>query len=375
MKIAVNLLPFREKIAGAGKYAKKIVEYLAQLDKINEYYLFISEKGKINFDNLPKNFQFVLAGFNPENVFCRIFWEQFVFPYRLKKLMPDIVFTPSVAVPIFYKGNFFTTIHDLAYKFNEFKYSRTRRTYIKFITNLAVIKSKVIFTVSNFSKGQIEKEFNLENKKVIVTYNGVSEAFFYDVNRSIIDEFRKKYQLPEKFLLYVGAIEPGKNLSKLFRMLKNLQDRNNDLKTLVLTSGIGWDTNSLNELIVELDLEKNIIKLPYLKEEEMPILYKSASVLLYLSEYEGFGIPVLEAMAAGTPIVTSKSEAILEFSKEAVYSVNPEDVNSIVKTLDLIQKDPEMKQCKIKKGKEIASNYSWLNSSKLIYEEFLKSYS
>lgn len=375
MKIAVNLLPFREKIAGAGKYAKKIIEYLAQLDKDNDYYLFISVKGKINFENLPKNFQFVLAGFNPENVFSRIIWEQLVFPYRLKKLMPDIVFIPSVAVPIFYKGNFFTTIHDLAYKFNEFKYSTTRRIYIKLMTNLAVVKSKVIFTVSNFSKGQIEKEFNLENKKVIVTYNGVGEAFFYDVNRSIIDEFRKKYQLPEKFLLYVGAIEPGKNLSKLFKVLKKLQDCNNDLKTLVLTSGIGWDTDRLNELIVELNLEKNIIRLPYLKEEEMPILYKCASVLVYLSEYEGFGIPVLEAMAAGTPIVTSKSEAILEFSEEAVYSVNPDDVESIINILDSILKDRELKLHKIYKGKEIASNYSWLNSSKLIYDEFLKSYS
>ncbi len=147
----------------------------------------------------------------------RIFWEQVIFPLKLKKLNPDIIFTPSVAVPFLLKGNFFTTIHDLAYKKNKSKYSFLRRIYLNIITKIAVKKSKVIFTVSNFSKREIENEFHLENKKVLVTYNGVDETIF---PKCILlrgsSEFKKKYNLPEDFILYVGAIEPGKNLDKLF---------------------------------------------------------------------------------------------------------------------------------------------------------------
>ena len=370
MKIAVNLLPFREKIAGAGKYANQIIREIALLDSKNEYYLFITEEGKINFKISKDNFHFVTAKFNPNFFFYRIFWEQLIFPVKLKKLKPDIIFTPSVAVPFLYKGKFFTTVHDLAYKKNKSKYSFLRRFYLDFITRIAVKKSQVIFTVSKFSKKEIENEFHPEKSEILITYNGVDETFFQDVSSKRLTEFKNKYNLPENFILYVGAIEPGKNLDKLFYSFAELIKKNNDEIYLVLTSGIGWGNQSLLNLVNELKIKDKIILLPYIPENELPILYKCSKMLAYLSGYEGFGIPVLEALAAGTPVVTSKSQAVMEFSKDVVFSVDPENMDDVVKIMIKIIKDSDSIKPVIYKGKKEAEKFKWSNSAKIIVDRF-----
>lgn len=369
MKIAVNLLPFRKKIAGAGKYANQIIWEISKLDPNNEYYLYITEEGKENFNISTDNFHFIIAKFNPNFFFYRIFWEQVIFPLKLKKLNPDIIFTPSVAVPFLLKGNFFTTVHDLAYKKNKSKYSFLRRIYLNIITSIAVKKSHVIFTVSNFSKKEIENEFHLEKSKVIVTYNGVDETFFKNVSSERIIEFKKKYNLPENFILYVGAIEPGKNLDKLFYAFSELIKKYNTEIYLALTSGIGWGNQFLLNLIDELKIKGKVILLPYIPENELPILYKCSRMLSYLSSYEGFGIPVLEALAAGTPVITSKSQAVMEFSKDVVFSVNHENIDDIVEIMYKIINDRDFIQPIITKGKKEAEKFQWSNSAKIIIDQ------
>ncbi|MCX7611158.1 MAG: glycosyltransferase family 4 protein [Ignavibacterium sp.] len=370
MKIAVNLLPFREKLAGAGRYAQKILKELVDLDNSNQYYLFISEIGKVNFNFSKSNINYIIADFNPESVLSRIFYEQFIFPIKLRKLKPDIIFTPSVAIPAFYKGRFYTTIHDLAYKRVKNKYPLLRRIYVAFVTNLAVSKSEIIFTVSNFSKKELIEEFG-DKKQIIVTYNAVDENFFRKFSEEEKISFRKKYNLPEKYFLYVGAIEPGKNLDKLFLAFGEFLRENPDY-FLAITSGIKWKENELLGLIYKLDIEKNIILLPYISELELPLLYRCSKALTYLSSYEGFGLPVLEAMAAETAVITSKSEAIKEFSQDSVFSVNPVNVEEIIEAFNrIINYESEVKE-KIVKSKSIAEKFRWKNSAQIILEQFNK---
>lgn len=186
-----------------------------------------------------------------------------------------------------------------------------------------------------------------------------------------ITNFKKTYNLPDNFILYVGAVEPGKNLDKLFIAFSELL-RKYDLKlNLVLTSGVGWGTQKLVNLIEELKIKDKVIFLPYIPEDTLPILYKCSRMLTYLSEYEGFGIPVLEALAAGAPVITSKSEAITEFSNEIAVSVNPGQIDDIVNGMYKIINDRDFVNSKILKGKEQAEKFKWLNSAKIIYEQIL----
>ena len=351
-----------KEMAGAGKYAKEITLALSKLDARNEYYLYGSQEIKNEFKNVGNNFHFITTNFNPNHHISRILWEQFVFPFKLKKLNPNIIFTPSVAIPFLFNGIFFTTIHDLAYKKNKYKYSFIRKIYIEIISKIAIKKSLVIFTVSNFSKKEIEDEFSLKSKKIFITYNGVNEIFFKDYASEEIRNFKIKYNLPENFILYVGAIEPGKNLDKLFIAFSELIKKYELELNLVLTSGIGWGTQKLINLIEKLKIRDKVIFLPYISEDDLPMLYKCSRMLTYLSEYEGFGIPVLEALAVGTPVITSKSAAIMEFSNETAVSVNPRQIHEIVNSMYKIINDKDFVNSKVVKGKEQAEKFKWLNS-------------
>jgi glycosyltransferase involved in cell wall biosynthesis len=371
MKIAVNLLPFREKLAGAGRYAQKIVSELIDMDKTNQYYLFISQNGKVNFPFEQSNVSFITAEFNPDSVVSRIFYEQFIFPFKLRELQPDIIFTPSVAVPALYKGRFFTTIHDIAYKRNKNKYPLIRKWYVDFVTRLAVKKSDIVFTVSNFSKKELSKEFG-EGKEIIVTYNAVDENFFNHFSDTDKDNFRKKYNLPDKYFLYVGAIEPGKNLDKLFIAFAEFIKKNKSEYYLAITSGISWKENNLIRMIGQLNIKSNVIHLPYISEQELPLLYKCSTALAYLSSYEGFGLPVLEGMSAGIPVISSYSEAINEFSQGGIFSVDPDNINEIVETFELVVKNISVVKDRVEQAKSIAKKFNWRNSAQIILNQFNK---
>ncbi len=371
MKIAVNLLPFREKLAGAGRYAQKIVSELIELDNANHYFLFISKKGKINFTFDKSNVSFITAEFNPDSVLSRIFYEQFVFPLKLRKLNPDIIFTPSVAIPAFYSGRFFTTVHDIAYKRLKNKYPFLRRIYVAYVTSLAVKKSEMVFTVSNFSRKELIEEFGAE-KKIIVTYNAVDENFFNQFSDLDKENFRRKYNLPEKYFLYVGAIEPGKNLDKLFLAFSEFIKKIDSDYFLAITSGIRWKENELLNLITQVGIEKKVIHLPYISEEELPLLYKCSTLLAYLSSYEGFGLPVLEGMSSGIPVVASNSEAIKEFSDDGIFSVNPDNIGEIVEAFRFIIANNQAVIEKVERAKKISQKFRWRNSAKIILEQFNK---
>ena len=368
MKIVVNLLPFRKELAGAGKYAQKIFNELTKIDEENDYFIFVSKEGKQNFETNNHNFHFVLLGFNPNSVLIRIIWEQLIFPFKLKKLKPDSIFTPSVAVPLLYKGRYLTTIHDIAYKKIKKKYTFIRRMYINLITLIAAKKSNYIFTVSEFSKAEIENEFSVEPSKIIVTYNGVDEIFFSDYSEENQIDFRNKYGLPKKYILYVGAIEPGKNIDKLFDAFSIVLRKFENELYLVMTAGVGWKQESLINKLDILKIKDKVIFLPYIEEAHMPLLYKCSKVLTYLSSYEGFGMPILEAMAAGVPIVTSESMAIKEFAGNAVNSVDPNNINEIALQIINVLKTTDQINFKVKEGRNIAKGFHWYNSAKIIHQ-------
>jgi glycosyltransferase involved in cell wall biosynthesis len=372
MKIAINLLPFREKIAGAGKYAQNIIREISRLNSNDvDYYLFVSKKGRINFETDKKNFHYVVAKFNPDFVLERIFWEQLIFPFKLKRLVPDIVFTPSVAIPFLYNGKFYTTIHDLAYKKSKNKYSLLRRSYVRLVTAVAVKKSDIVFTVSDFSKREIEKEFRVKNKKILITYNGVDDIFFNEYSHEQKLLFKEKYSLPANYILYVGAIEPAKNIDKLLIAFAEFLKEHEEELYLVLTSGVGWKKEYIFSLIKSLSIYNRVVLLPYIPENDLPLLYKCSQMLIYLSTYEGFGIPILEAMASEVPVICSQSEAIKEFAGNAVITVDPDDIQNIISFIFKLINDKELRTSKIEIGKKVAENFMWSNSARIINELFL----
>ncbi|MFA6468669.1 MAG: glycosyltransferase family 1 protein [Bacteroidota bacterium] len=369
MNIAVNLLPFTQNLAGAGKYAKYVTENLIRADSQNIYFLFMTESCRQHFlgiINAP-NVQVVLCRFENKNVIKRIFWEQFMLPTQLQKHGIDILFTPSVAIPVAYNGVKLTSIHDVAYISQSSKYPFLRRAYVRWITAKAARKSDKILTLTEFSKSEIEKYLFVPKDNISVTYCGVEDAFYQPISVSTYGTVKEKYLLPDEYILYVGAIEPGKNLSAIFNIFERICNSSKNRLQLVMTAGIGWK----QELILQqipVTIKDRIRFLPYLEESELPVLYRLSRLVIYVSFYEGFGLPVLEAMASGVPVVASRGTSITEFASGVALLVDPLNEDEIFRSVDALLLNSELRNDLIRKGIERAKQYTWEKTAKTVLQ-------
>jgi glycosyltransferase involved in cell wall biosynthesis len=176
----------------------------------------------------------------------------------------------------------------------------------------------LIIADSQNTKMDILKFLNVPENKVKVIYIGIEKAFRPIDNPTILEATRKKYQLPEKFILYVGAIQPRKNIAGLITAYHLLCQDPNFKYHLVVAGGVGWKKENINHLVRELGLKDRIRFPGYISPSDLPILYSLAEVFVFPSFYEGFGLPVLEAMACGTPVVTSNLSSLPEVGSDAV---------------------------------------------------------
>lgn len=366
MRIAVNLLPFREKLGGVGRYAKNTLSELALLDNENEYFLFLTKNSLEHFDIKKENFKQIICNVNSNSFIKRIIYEQIKLPKELNKYGIDLLFTPSVAIPIFSGQKKITTIHDIAYKKIKKKYPFLRRKYIGFVTKIALQKSDKILTVSEFSKNELLDEFKIKSEKISVIHNGVGAEYFAEYSCEKVSEIKRKYNLPDNYILYVGAIEPGKNLDILLEAFQLICEKRENIN-LVLTGGLGWQEDYIYHKINKKEILDKIIILPYIKDEELPIIYRNSELFVYISPYEGFGIPVLEAMASKIPVLASQSDAITEFALDSIFYVKDNNANFINKKIQYLLTNTLEVDIKINLAFERARNLTWVASAKKLY--------
>jgi glycosyltransferase involved in cell wall biosynthesis len=319
-KIAINMLPFTNRLPGTGNYIKRLLFFLQKLDTENNYYLYFGncDDPKNLFGIYEDNFSIIKCGMFDSKL-KRILYEQFIFPIRIAKLKPDILFCPSVAVPIlsFSGAKVITTIHDLIpFVFKE-KYSFVQRSYINLISYLSAKKADKVLTVSENSKKDIIKFLHIKEEKIKVLYNFLPP-----------DMPEKENQPRENFFITVSTINPGKNLERLFEAFNIFHAKNRDFKLYVI-GGKGWNYESIFLKVKQLEMENSIIFLGYLKDDELYQYYQKAKALVYVSTYEGFGIPPLEALHFNCPTVVSNISSMPEVVGEAGFLVDPYNVNSI----------------------------------------------
>ncbi|MBN2857348.1 MAG: glycosyltransferase family 4 protein [Candidatus Delongbacteria bacterium] len=256
----------------------------------------------------------------------RIFFEQFLFPFKLNSLKPEILFCPSVAVPIlnFTKTKIITTIHDLIpFVFKE-KYSFFQRYYFNIISYLSAKKANIILTVSENSKKDIIRFLKIPAEKIYIIYN-----FLDKYNLHGITDQREKY------FITVSTVQPGKNLERLFEAFSLFVQSNNDFSLYVI-GGKGWKSDPIYKKVEVLGIKDKIIFLGYVKDKDLANYYKTSTALLYVSLYEGFGIPPLEAMSYNCPVVVSKTSSLPEVVGKAGIMVDPYDIRSILEGMNSV---------------------------------------
>jgi glycosyltransferase involved in cell wall biosynthesis len=289
--------------------------------------------------------------------------EQVHVPWVLRRERPDVYHAPHYVLPAGVRCPSVVTIHDCIHlMFPQYLPNRLAYAYARAQMWAAVRRSDCILTVSEASKRDILHLFNVPPEKIVVVYNAIDSHFAVIPSEEAVARVRERYQLDHQFVLYVGNIKPHKNLVRLIEAFDELRRSGFDhLKLLIIGDEIS-KLPSLRRAVHHYKLHKHVRFLGYLSDDQLAILYRLASVFVFPSLYEGFGLPPLEAMASGTPVVTSNVSSLPEVVGDAAVLVNPYDVDAIVEGLRRVLTDPVLAAEMRRKGIERAREFSWERS-------------
>ncbi|MDH5560915.1 MAG: glycosyltransferase [Deltaproteobacteria bacterium] len=287
----------------------------------------------------------------------------------------SVLHVPHYNAPIFYPGKLIVTVHDVCHvAMKKFFPGVLKRVYSEQFLQQVLNKADQIITVSHFSKSEIIKYFKISPDKIHVIYNGV-ENKFRPVPSAQANDILKKHNLPDEYLLFLGNVKPHKNIMGLIQSYLMALIERKDLPPLVILGNhkqLNDNFPRLNEILSSESIRKQIIFTGYLPYEDIPAVYSKALLFLFPSFYEGFGLPVLEAMACGVPTITSNCSSLPEVSGEAARLVDPYDHEDISRSILEMAGDRKLREHYRKKGFEQVKKYSWANSASKHLELYKK---
>ena len=353
MNIAIEGTIIKGEITGTGFYIANLINGLAKIDDLNNYYIFGDKEFLDKYLKISKkNIKIVNMKFRSRVV--RVLWEYFIFPFNLKKLRIDVVHSPNYITPLFKLGfKIILTVHDLTFLLFPEKHATTKRLLFSKMIPIFIKLSDKIIAVSENTKKDMLKFFNISKNKISVTYEGYPDYYNCSINENEAKKILKKYGIEKNFILYIGMIEPRKNIISILRAFKVL-DEEIELD-LVIVGRKGWYYNEIEQFMInseKMKIKNNIIFTGYIPEEELKYFYKSAYVFVYPSLYEGFGLPPLQAMACGTPVITSNISSLPEVVGDAAIKINPENLDELVDSIRLIYNDEDYRDVLSQKGLE-----------------------
>lgn len=355
---------FRKKKHGMDMVALELIRNLQQIDKTNEYFIYVKEDEDNQVILPTDNFNIVKVPSSPYP-----YWEQVLLPEYAKKDKVDILHCTSNTAPLSIKSKLVLTLHDIIYleKLNFTKgtpYQIMGNFYRRWNVPKVVKMASQIITVSDFEKNTIEKHFGYSDDKVKTIYNGVGKHFKRVDDQAILKQIKQKYSLPDHFIFYLGNTDPKKNVAGVLKALSILKKKGK-LKTKLLMLDI--DRNFLQQQlnnIADPGLIEDLEFCGYVPNQDLPAIYSQADMFLYPSLRESFGIPILEAMACGVAVITSNTSSMPEIALDSAEYCNPFDAESIAAAIDIFQENIELKNKLAIKGLERANFFSWTNNAK-----------
>lgn len=357
LEIMIDARIVNENLNGIARYTYEIIKNISRKNNIHIRLLVNDMKVANNVFGKFNNIEFIKM----KSQFLSLF-EQIELPYVVNKYKDvDVFHSPSFVASPFIKCNMIMTIHDLTHiKYKSYA-TMFRKLYYKFIVMPCARKSVKILTVSEFSKKEIVDWLNCDENKVIVTYNGIDNNFKIINDESELNNVKKKYKLPEEFILYIGNLKPHKNVETLIKAIAIMK------KNIILILN-GKVNEKFADLIKKLNIRDKIQFIGYIDDEDLPAIYNLASVFVFPSFYEGFGFPPLEALACGCKVITSNTTSLPEVVFDADSMVNP---YSALNFADAIEKALNNENIQIDNNtKERLKKFSWIAASQSTYEVY-----
>lgn len=377
LKIAIDGRMFDQ--SGIGRYIRNLISHLQLIDKKNEYFILLD---KDNYKNLKfqENFHKVSADFHWYGLS-----EQVKLLKILKDLKPDLTHFPHFNVPLFYRGTFIVTIHDLIHQHFSMERATTHGSIIygtkkagyKIIFKNAVFKSAKILTPSNFVKNQLARDWQVKKDKIIVTPEAVDNNIKYrrglfsrrlENQKSKIknEKILEGLNIKKPYIFYVGNAHPHKNIEGLIRVFRELGKRYP--KLLLVLAG---NDHYFWQKIKKDNKQENIIFTDFVSDEQLVVLYKEAEMFVMPSFEEGFGIPILEAMVCQCPVVSSNAGSLQEVGADAAIYFDPSSADDMAEKISQVLGSQRLREQLVEKGLKRSKDFSWEKLAKQTLEVYL----
>lgn len=377
MNVLIDATGIRRNKAGVGVYAKNLIEELVRTSSSDAHFFVVAQDDEPEFDFVCQHNATLIRV--PAKLFrwlpLRFLLEQMVLPLLLLRYRIDVLHSLHYSFPLVRFGTKqVVTLHDMTFFNMPEVHMPVKVAYFRAFIRASILFADKIIFVSDSTRRDCVARFGAIKGSAEVIHLGKSKALRPSLDGAELERVSRKYGLGSEFVLYIGTIEPRKNLSRLVSAFARISDRHPKL-LLVLAGAKGWMYDDLLDTVGKLKLESRVVFTGFVQEEEKPFLLAAAKAFVYPSLYEGFGIPVLEALACGVPTVTSRTSSIPEVAGQAALLVDPLDVDAMACALERVLSDDTVRQQLRQESLLQAAKFSWTQTAELTLMAYIDVFS
>ena len=359
MRIGIDYTAAVQQGAGIGRYARNLAKALAAIDRENEYVLFAAVGGgRPAGGDWPPNFRMRSVPLSDRTM--AILWHRLRVPLPVEAFIGpvDLFYSPDFVLPPT-RAKAILTVHDLSFIRVPECADPNLRAYLNTAVPRSVHRADLVLADSQNTKDDLVELLGVDPRRIEVIYPGVGERFRPIEDQALLERVRRRYDLPTRFILGLGTLEPRKNFARLIEAFASLQVGRFASLHLVIAGRKGWLYEGIFAAVERLGLGGKVAFPGFIADEDLPALYNLAELFAFPSLYEGFGLPPLEAMACGTPVITSNASSLPEVVGEAGIMVEPRDVRALAEAMERALTDTSLRAGMKAKGLEQAGRFTW----------------
>lgn len=369
MRIGIDVSALVKEAAGIGQYIIQVTNHILNMDTENEFFLFTYDDLKVDLDLNPRT-QIVYYG-GPKKKQLNFL---LTLPKLLRQYKIDLFVGTRHYLPPFNRNiKYLAIVHDLIPLYMPELFTKEHKLRFKVFTDICKHQADAIVAVSQATKNDVMKYMHFPEEKIRVIYEGANAAFTTEQDPAAIAATMEKYHIDSNYILCLSTVEPRKNMLRTMQAFEQCVMESNPDYKLVIVGGRGWNNGEIYDYVQTHEkLQERVIFTGYVSNEEVGHIYSNATMFIYASLCEGFGIPVLEAMQCGIPTITSNCSSMPEVAGDACELVDPYDIESIKHAITKVLSSPDLRQEMREKGLAQARKFSWANCAKEIHQFILE---
>ncbi len=366
MRIGLDASALVKEAAGIGQWITHVIDNLMKLDKENEYFLFTYDEIKIPY-KLNDNWQIVYYGGEKKKQLRYLTH----MPKLLRQYKIDVFVGTRHYLPPFNKRRvkYLAIVHDLIPLYMPELFTKEHKLRFKIFTDICKHQAHEIVAVSNATKNDVIKYMKFDESKIHVVYEAANPIFNTDKNTEAIQQTMDRYNIDSKYILCLSTVEPRKNMLRTIKAYEKCILNNNLPYKLVIVGGSGWNNGEIYDYVQSHEnLKPHVIFTGYVSYDDVKNIYANASLFIYASLCEGFGLPILEAMQSGIPVITSNVSSMPEVAGDACELIDPYDIDALESAITKVLSSDEIQSQMVEKGLEQAAKFSWEKCAKEILD-------